>query len=132
MKRNVMAAISGVFLTALITISVVFAQDTKHTDSIQVRNIDEAGFTEMAKVSLDYAVNAALKAVPGKVLKAERENENGYLVYGVEVAKADRKIADVKIDAGNGKVLKIENDQKDSEGHEGKDSDNDHEERDEK
>jgi uncharacterized membrane protein YkoI len=94
--------------------------------------MDEAGFAEMAKVSLDYAVNAALNAVPGKVLKAELENENGYLVYGVEIAKADHQIADVKIDAGTGKVLKIEKNQKDSEGHEGKDSDNDHEERDER
>ena len=66
--------------------------------------------------------------MPGKGLKAELENENGYLVYGVEIAEADRQIADVKVDAGNGKVLKIETDQKDNEGHEEEDCDNGHEE----
>ncbi len=124
MKRTMMTVISGIFLTALIVVSAVFAQETKDTGSIQVRNVDEVGFVDLAKTSLDSAVKAAITAVPGKVLKAELENENGYLVYGVEVAKADRQIADVKIDAGNGKVLKIETEQKDSEGNEGEDSDN--------
>jgi uncharacterized membrane protein YkoI len=132
MKRKTMTAISGLFLTALIIIGAVSAQQTKHTGSVQVKNVDEAGFAELAKIPFESAVNAALKAVPGKVLKVELENENGYLVYGVEIAKADRQIADVKIDAGDGKVLKIETDQKDSEGHEGEDSDNDHEEGDER
>ena len=122
-----MTVIDGVVLTTFITIGVVSAQKTKTTGSIKVQN-EEVGFAEMAKISLDSAVNAALKAAPGKVVKAELENENGYLVYGVEIAKADRQIVDVKVDAGNGKVLKIETDQKDSEGNEGEDSDNDHEE----
>jgi uncharacterized membrane protein YkoI len=83
---------------------------------------------EMAKISLDSAVSEALKAVPGKVLKIELENENGYLVYGVEIAKLDHQVADVKVDAGNGKVLKIDADQNNHEGHEGEDSGNGHEE----
>ncbi|MDI6728974.1 MAG: PepSY domain-containing protein [Thermodesulfovibrionales bacterium] len=126
--KKMMTIISGVVLTALIAIGGVSAQQAKHTGSIQVKSDDEAGFAGMATVSLDSAINAALKQVPGKVLKAELENENGYLVYGVEIAKADRQIADVKVDAGNGKVLKIETDQKDNEGQEGEDSDNGHEE----
>ena len=73
-------------------------------------------------------MNAALKQVPGKVLKAELENEDGYLVYGVEIVMADRQIADVKVDAGSGRVLKVEADQEDNEGREGEDSDNGHEE----
>ena len=128
MKKVIMTAIGGIVLTALIAIGGVSAQQAKHTGSILVKNDDEAGFAGMAKVPFDSAVNEALKAVPGKVLKAELENENGYLVYGVEIAKADRQIADVKVDAGNGKVLKIETDQKDNEGDEGEDSDNGHEE----
>jgi uncharacterized membrane protein YkoI len=127
MKR-IMTVIGGVVLTALIAIGGAHARQTNHTGSIQVKNDEEAGFAEMAKISLDSAVNAALKAVPGKVLKAELENENGYLVYGVEIVKTDHQIADVKVDAGNGKVLKVETDQKDNEGNEGEDSDNGHEE----
>jgi hypothetical protein len=132
MKRNMMTAISGVFLTALITIGIVSAQEIKHTARIRVNNVNEGAFVDLANIPFESAVKTALKAVPGKVLKAELENEDGYLVYGIEVAKANRQIADVKIDAGTGKILKIDKDQKDSEDHEGENSDNDHEEREER
>lgn len=36
--------------------------------------------------------------VPGNVLKAELEDENGYLVYGIEVVSSDRSVTDVKVD----------------------------------
>ncbi len=126
--KKIMAVISSVVLAAMIAVAGVSAQQSKHTGSIVVKNDDEAGFASMAKISMDTAINAALKQVQGKVLKAELENENGYLVYGVEIAKTDHQIADIKVDAGNGKVLKIETDQKDNEGQEGEDSDNGHEE----
>ena len=131
MKR-MMTIIGGVVLMALLVIGGVFAQQAKYTGSIRVKSEDEAGFAGMARISLDSAMNAALKQVPGKVLKTELENENGYLVYGIEIAKADRQIADVKVDAGSGKVLKVETDQNDNEGSEGEDSDNGHEEEDER
>ncbi len=130
--KKVMTVIGGVVLTALIAIGGVSAQQANHEGSIQVKSDDEAAFAGMAKISLDSAVNAALQAVPGKALKVELENENGYLVYGVEIAKTDKQVMNVKIDAGNGKVLKIESDQKDNEGREGEESDNDNEEGDEK
>ncbi len=131
MKR-MMTVIGGVVLTALIAIGGVSAKQAKHAGSIQVKSDDEAAFAGMAKISLDSAVNAAMQAVPGKALKVELENENGHLVYGVEIAKADKQVVDVKVDAGNGKVLKIGTDQKDNEGREGEDSDNGREEGDEK
>ena len=131
MKRT-MTIIGGVVLAALICIGGVFAQQAINTGSIQVKGDNEAAFAATATVSLESAVKAALNAVPGKVLKTELENENGYLVYGIEIAKADNQIADVKVDAGNGKVLKIETDKKDNEDREGEDSDNGHEERSEK
>jgi hypothetical protein len=43
----------------------------------------------------------------------------------VEIAKADKQIADVKIDAGNGKLLRIDNDRNDGDdGEESEDSEN--------
>ena len=126
MKR-MMTIIGGVVLMALLVIGGAFAQQAKYTGSIRVKGEDEAGFPGLAKISFDSAMNAALKEVPGSVLKVELENEDGYLVYGVEIVRADRQIADVKVDAGSGKVLKVEADQEDNEGREGEDSDNGHE-----
>jgi uncharacterized membrane protein YkoI len=118
----------GIVLAALLAIGTVGlrAQQANYSGSIKVKNGDEATFAEMAKISLDSAMNNALKQVPGKVLRIELENENGYLVYGVEIAKADHQTVDVKVDAGNGKILKI--DQDNDEGHEEENSHYGHEE----
>jgi uncharacterized membrane protein YkoI len=118
----------GLVLTALLTIGVALmsAQPANQKGSIQINNKDEAQLAEMAKISLDSAMNEALKQVQGKVLRVEMENENGYLVYGVEIAKPDHQIVDVKVDAGNGKILRI--DQDNNEGHEREGSDNGREE----
>ena len=124
--KKTMTVIGGFVLATLVAIGGAFAQKANHTGSIQITGDDEAVQAEMTKISLDSAVSKALKAVPGKVLKVELENENGSLVYGVEIAKADHQIADVKVDAGNGKVLKIDADQNNHEGHKGEDSDNGH------
>ncbi len=59
----------------------------------------------LAKVDQAAAEKAALGAVPGTVKDAELGNENGYVVWDVEVAGQGGKATDVKIDAGNGKVL---------------------------
>jgi uncharacterized membrane protein YkoI len=131
MKRTTMIVI-GVVLAALLTTgaALISAQPANPKGSIQINNKDEAQVVGMAKISMDSAMNEALKQVQGKVLKVELENENGYLVYGVEIAKADNQIVDVKVDAGNGKILKI--DQGNDEGHEREDSHNGHEERSER
>ena len=126
--KKIITIIGGIALVSLFAIVGVYALQEKPAGSLSIKGDDEAGFVEMAKISFDSAMKEALKAVPGKVIKAELENEDGYLVYGVEVARADRQISGVKVDAGNGKVLKIETDRKDHENHEGEEADNDHEE----
>lgn len=78
----------------------------------------EADFPILAKLTPDQAVQKALETVYGKVLKTELENENGFLVYSVEVVAADKTIVDVKVDAGSGKILAMDRDQMDEEEHE--------------
>lgn len=128
MKR--LSIVTVILLAALLAFGGmnVNAQQANQTGSIRIKS-DEAGFAEMAKISMGSAINAALKEVPGKAVRAELENEDGFLVYGVEIAKNDHQFADVQVDAGNGKVLKIDQDQADKEGHEREDSDRGHEER---
>lgn len=98
---------NGIILVLCVTTAGVFAHQTKPIGSIPVRSDDQAGFADMARVPLDSAVNAALEAVPGKALKAELRNEDGSLVYVIEVVKADHRTTGVEVDAGNKKVLKI-------------------------
>ena len=72
-----------------------------------------------ATVSVTEARSAALAAVPGTAGQVELDNENGSVVYSVEITKADGAKLDVKVDAGNAKVLHQEADDGDDAGEAG-------------
>lgn len=59
----------------------------------------------LAKIDQAAAEKAALDAVPGTANAAELGNENGYVVWDVEVAGQGGEVTDVKVDAGNGQLL---------------------------
>ena len=67
-----------------------------------------------AKISLAQAVTTAEQHVGGRASRAELENENGRLVYGVEVAD-NTKTTDVKVDAIDGSIVSAQTDQADHE-----------------
>lgn len=74
-------------------------------DSTTAEADESKALQPLATVTADEATAAALAAVPGTAGSAELENENGYVVYGVEITATDGTVTDVKVDAGNGKVL---------------------------
>ena len=66
---------------------------------------DAAALAGLAKITVEQAQAAALAANPGTtVVKAELGDENGSLVYSVELSNG----SDVKVDAGNGAILATE------------------------
>jgi len=64
-----------------------------------------AELSALAKITLPYAMNIALTTVPGTVITAELEVEDGNLQYSFDIVGADKSVTEVEIDAGNGKVL---------------------------
>ncbi|UXM85074.1 PepSY domain-containing protein [Methanococcus aeolicus] len=60
-----------------------------------------------AKITAEQAKSIALSKVSGKVTNVGLENENGYVVYSVEISTVNG-IKDVKVDAGNEKILNID------------------------
>jgi len=75
------------------------AQD-KHENEAQ----ESAALKAQAKITPEQARAEALKVVNGEVQKVSLDNENGNLVYSVEMKTAGGTV-DVKVDAGDGKVL---------------------------
>lgn len=71
---------------------------------------EAAKLQSLAKITLQQAQQAAESAVAGKASSVELENENGNLVYAVEIGKQE-----VKVDAGNGRVLYTENENQEDE-----------------
>lgn len=66
---------------------------------------ESSALQSLAKISPDQARDAALAAVPGTADKVELDNENGNVVYSVQITDASGAKIDVKVDAGNGSVL---------------------------
>jgi len=110
-KKLAALALGGLLLTT--SAAGIAVASGQLNGSIKITQDNEANYATLASVTIDQAVASALKTQPGKVIKAELENENGYLVWGVEVA-SNNQINEVKVDAQNAKILKIEKDKVDS------------------
>lgn len=120
-KKWIILISSGVLAVALAVVGASFAKSNESEirgGTILLDKQVDADFPALAKLTPDQAVQKALETVQGKVLKTELENENGFLVYGVEVVAADKSIVDVKVDAGSGKILAMDRDQMDERDHE--------------
>jgi uncharacterized membrane protein YkoI len=122
MKRiRLFITVSLVALVVPFAVSSLSAKENgkekqKEEKSVSTGSIRPAGKVKdtelpaLAKISFDDALKAARTAVPGNVIKAELEVEDGSLIYSFEIVGADKKVTEVEIDAGNGKVLAIDND----------------------
>jgi hypothetical protein len=120
-KKRINIIGSGVLIIGLAVAGTGFANsdDSEVRDgTIRIENQVEADFPALARITWNQAIQKALAIVHGQVLKTELEDENGFLVYGVEVVTADKVIVDVKVDAGSGKVLAMNRDKADDETHE--------------
>ena len=84
---------------------------------------NDARTVQQAKISLTQAIAIAEQHVGGKAIHAELEDENGTLVYGVEVASGEQT-TDVKVDVSDGRILSAQADHE-SEGREDREQDSD-------
>ncbi len=73
---------------------------------------ETAQLASLARITQEEAIITALSSTQGTFIAAELDNEDGNVVYSVEV-EADGNVFDVKVDAGTGAVLKIEADNED-------------------
>jgi len=76
------------------------AKDDSLSDADEAKQLEP-----LATISVDDAATAATKAVPGNVGEVELENENGSVVYSVEITDAAGVQTEVTVDAGDGTVL---------------------------
>jgi uncharacterized membrane protein YkoI len=83
--------------------------ETRTVQGVQIAE-DKAGLWAKATLSADSAFAIALQRVPGgKVTKGELEEEDGALIFSLDVAVPGRSgIEELHIDAKTGAVLKAE------------------------
>ncbi|MCM3638082.1 PepSY domain-containing protein [Sporosarcina luteola] len=58
-------------------------------------------------ISLDQAIDIALKRVPGEVVKAELDFDDGVLLYEIDIRTNQGLKYEVKVDAVSGQVLRV-------------------------
>lgn len=73
--------------------------------SISVAHSPAKDFPRMAKISMAQAVKTARSKIHGKALSSNLEEEDGFLVYAVEIQTASRSMVEVLVDAGSGKIV---------------------------
>lgn len=87
-------------------------KETSHvTSSIRLTTaVKPTELPSLAKITFSQALEAALARVPGSVSKAELEIEDGNLLYSFEIVNVQKKIVEVEVDAGDGKILDVDED----------------------
>ena len=76
----------------------------------------EENLISLANIPFLKAVNIAHTAVPGRVLEAKLDVENSYLIWEVIIIGTQGHKVELKVDAGNGKLLALQIDENDKEG----------------
>jgi uncharacterized membrane protein YkoI len=114
MKEKFMLAI---FMSALLTGgSLVVARAERVAPKIQENERgearDEAKLARKAKITKEQAQEIALKRAPGTVESAELEREHGKLVYSFDIRNSKGTIDEVQVSAINGKIVRVEHENK--------------------
>lgn len=78
----------------------------------------EAAQAGLASITAEQAIATAKNSPQGsggKLLRVELQNEDGFLVYNVELVSPDKKVREIKVDAGTNTILRVDVDSADRE-----------------
>lgn len=79
--------------------------------SMRAKNDDDAAMVGQTKLTSSEAAEIAIMALPGKVIETKLDNENGYLIWEVEIINGKGNETKLMIDAGNGHLLAAESEE---------------------
>src|SRR4051812_34607490 len=119
MKRIVQLLTTSCFAVLVVSSPLIAAG--KEDNKAPVGSIRPSGEVKpenlpgLAKISFEAALKIALARAPGAAIKAELEVEDGNLMYSFEIVGKDKRITEVEVDAGNGKILNVEDESAENE-----------------
>lgn len=98
-------SILSALLTAMLTLSPVhiLQADDDHIEAKRLLNSGEI-------MALDDILKIIRQTYPGKLLEVELEKEDKKIVYEVEILGVDGIVKEIYIDATNGKIISIKED----------------------
>ncbi len=107
MKQQIIKTllIAGLITSTAGTWAKAEENEAKAKGSIGSKGVPQAEFPKLAKISVEKATSIAKDKVPGSVLSVGLENEDGFLVYAVNITDQKSVHHEIIVDAGNGKIL---------------------------
>jgi uncharacterized membrane protein YkoI len=101
-------------LLCTLTAAVLTTGASLTTAAPRARQEDQAQekLAREAKITKEQAQATALKRAPGNVEDAELEREHGRLVYSFDIRNSKGTITEVQVSAINGKVVRVEHENK--------------------
>jgi len=102
---------SGEMKTSIALTLQGIPEDVEHGTIKVDEDTPEEQLTRLATTSIEDAIATAHQVMQGKIIKAELDEAEDFLVWEVEVAHEGGSVTVLKIDAGNGKLLAAEQDE---------------------
>lgn len=88
---------------------------TSNVEKSKEKDVELTSEITKTTITEEKAKQLALASIVGSQFNdIELENENGVILYGVEI-KTDKTVYDVKVDANTGAIIKTENDNEEQE-----------------
>ena len=109
-RMKIMKWLSGI-VPAVFAAGVLAAPaSTPIRGTLKLSRTEDGGYVyaHKARISFWTAIKIATRKVPGRVAWLSPENIDGYLFHMVQVVTPDRSLKIVTIDAGNGRIVKVE------------------------
>ena len=91
-----------------VTGEILSYKEDQQDDDDQLNRNEISNTTQNNYITAEKAIEIAEKEVNGKVIEIERDEEDGRLIFEIEL-KTSSGEAELKLDAITGKILKIEN-----------------------
>lgn len=92
--------ITGLLISSLA--NIVQADD----DYIEAKRLRDVGEI----LSLEEILSKVRRTYPGRILEVELEHDKGHIVYELEILGDDSIVREIYIDAKNGELLSVEED----------------------
>ncbi|MFZ3228912.1 MAG: PepSY domain-containing protein [Pseudobdellovibrio sp.] len=84
-------------------------QEENLKPTISTLKIRPNDYQNLAKIKMSEAIVIAQSKSAGKLVESSLESENNFLIYSITFSEPDKSISEIKIDAGSGNILDIEN-----------------------